>query len=127
MSEKTLTQTETKESSKEEVEEEEPLWKKYQRAITEHEEWTVETLVVVDKIMYYKHGKDNITTFTLTLFNMVKHQYYIRSWIYRYIRCTKCMFVISPEYRYPVGKNMDCFSLYNRCLNCSLIPVSEIT
>lgn len=71
VSEETLTQTETKKSSKEEEEEEEPLWKKYQRAITEHEEWTVETLVVVDKIMYYKHGKDNITTFTLTLFNMV--------------------------------------------------------
>lgn len=82
MSKETLTQTETKKSSKEEDEEEEPLWKKYQRAITEHEEWTVETLVVVDKIMYYKHGKDNITTFTLTLFNMVKHQFYIRSWIY---------------------------------------------
>ena len=63
MSEETL--TESKEDS-------EPLWKKYQRAITEHEEWIVETLVVVDKIMYYKHGKDNITTFTLTLFNMVR-------------------------------------------------------
>nr|XP_022335745.1 A disintegrin and metalloproteinase with thrombospondin motifs 16-like [Crassostrea virginica] len=62
MSEETL--SESKEDS-------EPLWKKYQRAITEHEEWIVETLVVVDKIMYYKHGKDNITTFTLTLFNMV--------------------------------------------------------
>lgn len=44
-------------------------------------------------------------------------------------RCTKCMFVISPEYRYPVGKNIDCFflSLYNRCLSCLLIPVLEIT
>lgn len=33
---------------------------------------TVETLVVVDKKMYHQHGDQNITTYTLTLFNMVK-------------------------------------------------------
>lgn len=32
---------------------------------------TVEMLVVVDKNMYHKHGDANITTYTLTLFNMV--------------------------------------------------------
>ena len=32
---------------------------------------TVETLVVVDKHMYHKHGDANVTTYTLTLFNMV--------------------------------------------------------
>ena len=33
---------------------------------------TVETLVVVDKHMYHTHGDANITTYTLTLFNMVR-------------------------------------------------------
>ena len=32
---------------------------------------TLEMLVVVDKHMYHKHGDANITTYTLTLFNMV--------------------------------------------------------
>ncbi|XP_060604229.1 A disintegrin and metalloproteinase with thrombospondin motifs 18-like isoform X2 [Ruditapes philippinarum] len=32
---------------------------------------TVEMLVVVDKNMYHKHGDANITTYTLTLFNML--------------------------------------------------------
>lgn len=32
---------------------------------------TVETLVVVDKHMYHDHGDANITTYTLTLFNML--------------------------------------------------------
>ena len=32
---------------------------------------TVETLVVVDKHMYHNHGDANVTTYTLTLFNMV--------------------------------------------------------
>lgn len=32
---------------------------------------TVEMLVVVDKNMYHKHGDANVTTYTLTLFNMV--------------------------------------------------------
>lgn len=32
---------------------------------------TVEVLVVVDKNMYHNHGDANITTYTLTLFNMV--------------------------------------------------------
>ncbi|XP_050399474.1 A disintegrin and metalloproteinase with thrombospondin motifs 16 isoform X2 [Patella vulgata] len=32
---------------------------------------TVETLVVVDKTMFHRHGDSNITTYTLTLFNMV--------------------------------------------------------
>jgi len=35
---------------------------------------TVEMLVVVDKNMYHKHGDANITTYTLTLFNMVREQ-----------------------------------------------------
>ncbi|XP_041376065.1 A disintegrin and metalloproteinase with thrombospondin motifs 16-like isoform X2 [Gigantopelta aegis] len=35
------------------------------------EEKTVETLVVVDKSMFHNHGDKNITTYTLTLFNMV--------------------------------------------------------
>ncbi|XP_067651934.1 A disintegrin and metalloproteinase with thrombospondin motifs 16-like isoform X2 [Haliotis asinina] len=34
-------------------------------------ERTVEMLVVVDKTMYHNHGDKNITTYTLTLFNMV--------------------------------------------------------
>ena len=34
-------------------------------------ERTVETLVVADKNLYHKHGDQNITTYTLTLFNMV--------------------------------------------------------
>ena len=32
----------------------------------------VETLVVADKNLYLKHGDQNITTYTLTLFNMVR-------------------------------------------------------
>ncbi|KAL4234324.1 metalloendopeptidase [Mactra antiquata] len=32
---------------------------------------TVEMLVVVDKNMYHKHGDANVTTYTLTLFNML--------------------------------------------------------
>lgn len=32
---------------------------------------TVETLVVVDKHMYHNHGDANVTTYTLTLFNML--------------------------------------------------------
>ena len=36
---------------------------------------TVETLVVVDKHMYHKHGDANVTTYTLTLFNMVSNFY----------------------------------------------------
>ncbi|XP_021354644.1 A disintegrin and metalloproteinase with thrombospondin motifs 18-like [Mizuhopecten yessoensis] len=39
------------------------------------EDKTVETLVVVDKTMYYRHGDENITTYTLTLFNMVADLY----------------------------------------------------
>lgn len=33
----------------------------------------VETLVVVDKKMMDNHGHDNITTYVLTVLNMVKH------------------------------------------------------
>ncbi|XP_014781094.1 A disintegrin and metalloproteinase with thrombospondin motifs 16 [Octopus bimaculoides] len=40
---------------------------------------TVETLVVVDKVMYKKHGEDYITTYTLTLFNMVSQMYLLKS------------------------------------------------
>ncbi|XP_048253836.1 A disintegrin and metalloproteinase with thrombospondin motifs 16-like [Haliotis rufescens] len=32
---------------------------------------TVETLVVVDKAMFWKHGRDNITTYVLSIFNIV--------------------------------------------------------
>ncbi|KAK3086103.1 hypothetical protein FSP39_013590 [Pinctada imbricata] len=48
---------------------------RFQNALIEREERTVETLVVVDKTLYHKHGKDNITTYTLTLFNMVAELY----------------------------------------------------
>lgn len=40
---------------------------------------TVETLVVVDKVMFEKHGNANITTYTLTLFNMVAQMYLLSS------------------------------------------------
>ncbi|XP_076112520.1 A disintegrin and metalloproteinase with thrombospondin motifs 16-like isoform X2 [Mytilus galloprovincialis] len=40
---------------------------------------TVETLVVADKNLYQKHGDQNITTYTLTLFNMVAELFRDRS------------------------------------------------
>lgn len=33
---------------------------------------TVETLVVVDKHVYWKHGRNNITTYALSMFNIVR-------------------------------------------------------
>lgn len=42
-------------------------WKYLQRA----SEKTMEMLVVVDKTMLQRHGNKNVTTYTLTLFNMV--------------------------------------------------------
>lgn len=35
---------------------------------------TVETLVVVDKHVYWKHGRNNITTYVLSMFNIVSIQ-----------------------------------------------------
>ncbi|XP_066289406.1 A disintegrin and metalloproteinase with thrombospondin motifs 16-like isoform X2 [Branchiostoma lanceolatum] len=40
-----------------------------------NQEWNVETLVVVDKKMLEKHGNENITTYVLTILNMVSSLY----------------------------------------------------
>lgn len=37
-----------------------------------NEELNVETLVVVDTQMLLKHGRDNVTTYVLTILNMVR-------------------------------------------------------
>ena len=41
------------------------------RSSRRRHERAVETLVVVDKHMYTKHGRENLTTYVLSIFNVV--------------------------------------------------------
>lgn len=57
-----------------------------------NEELNVETLVVVDQKMMQNHGHENITTYVLTILNMVGTSFLLRPRVWLHLMVYVCIF-----------------------------------
>lgn len=71
-------------------------------------EKSVEILVVVDKYVYWKHGRQNITTYILSIFNIVSQILVFSEFLIKLIN-------LNWGKRYSTSKR---FSLFCRYLSC---------